>query len=92
MLIPSIFIEDSTLGLCWIGYNLKRALIKLLFPAPVLPTTPTFCPVGILKESFLRVSLISFGYLRLILLNVIYPVFGKWDKMVLSRGGLSCRF
>lgn len=56
---------------------LVKASVIVLFPAPVLPTTPIFSPPLISKESYLRTSSVVGLYLSWTSVNLIAPWHGQ---------------
>ena len=70
--IPSISIDPSKASTI---LGIVRLIVD--FPAPVLPTSPTFYPASTLKESPLRTSGRFFRYFNLISLNSISPFKGQ---------------
>jgi len=56
---------------------LVKARVIVLFPAPVLPTTPIFSPPFISKVSFLRTSSVVGLYFSTTSENLIPPLLGQ---------------
>ena len=77
---PNSFIFCPSISI-WPSLNstiLKRAYRIELFPAPVLPTIPTFIPGSTSKLKFFRDGSKSSLYLIVILEKVIFPVCGHF--------------
>mmetsp|Transcript_37012 Transcript_37012/g.36614 ORF Transcript_37012/g.36614 Transcript_37012/m.36614 type:complete len:227 (-) Transcript_37012:3136-3816(-) len=69
MSTPSISIDPLSASMI-----LQRAKHKVLLPAPVLPTIPTFSPALMLRLIFLRTTSVSSRYLREKSLNSTRPL------------------
>lgn len=72
-LVPSIWMEPSQQSV-----NLKRVCRMVDFPAPVLPTTPTFIPACATKLSPFNDGSMCSRYFMETPLNSTRPLLGHW--------------